>query len=119
MSAVLVVEDNRDLQNLYKAAIRNEGFEPVLANDGLEALNLLKSSSVVPNLIILDLMMPVMDGWQFMEEFNRDPSINKIPVVVCSASKSNPPPNVKVMRKPVDLERLLEVLNSYCGSAKI
>jgi len=116
MSAVLIVEDNPDLQALYRAAVRNEGYEPLLASDGLEALNLLKTSSVQPNVIILDLMMPVMDGWQFMEHFNKDPSINTIPVVVCSASKSAAPPNVKIMKKPVELDRLLDVLNSYCNA---
>lgn len=116
MSAfVLVVEDNADLRLLYRMALKNEGIEVRLAEHGQEALEFLRSSHEKPNLIILDLMMPVMDGWEFLKRKDADHALSPIPVVVCSASKEKLPENVLVLRKPVDLNAVLELAERYCS----
>jgi CheY-like chemotaxis protein len=112
---VLVVEDNPDLRLLYRMALKNEGHVVRLAEHGQAALDLLRASSDKPNLIILDLMMPVMDGWQFLAVKNADPLLAPIPVVVCSASKEHLPTDLPVLNKPVDLQAVLELVNQYCS----
>jgi CheY-like chemotaxis protein len=114
MACVLVVEDNPDLRLLYRMALKNEGLEVQVAEHGQQALEVLRAGGAVPKLIILDLMMPVMDGWEFLKIKNADPALARIPVVVCSASKDTPPPNVLVLPKPVDLEAVLELARRFC-----
>lgn len=114
MGLVMIVEDNADLRHLYQLAVRNEGFKSLAAGDGQDALQILRTTEDLPRLIILDLMMPIMDGWQFLEEKEKDPAIKSIPVVVCSASRDSIPTGLQFIRKPVDLSKLVELLHQYC-----
>lgn len=113
MKQILIVEDNVDLRMLYEQAMSSEGYETISAGNGREALDLLRSGTR-PCVILLDLMMPVMDGWQFLKEREADPALSSIPVVVCSASKENVPDSVRFLRKPVDLDVLLQVAHDHC-----
>ncbi len=111
---VMVVEDNDDLRMLYLQAMKLGGYGVVMASNGKEALELLRSSPTMPRVILLDLMMPIMDGWQFLKEQSLDDKLKDIPVVVCSASKENIPEGVKFLKKPIDLDSLLDVARTYC-----
>lgn len=113
-ACVLVVEDNPDLRLLYRMALKNEGHEIQLAENGQAALDILRATNEKPKLIILDLMMPVMDGWEFLKVRDADVSLAGIPVVVCSASKDNLPSNLPVLMKPIDLEAVIELAARYC-----
>lgn len=113
-NTIMVVEDNDDLRMLYEEALQLEGYKVILASNGLEALNLLKKYPHRPNVIILDLMMPVMDGWTFLEERKKDSSLAQIPIVICSASKENIPTNLKFLKKPIELDQLIDVAIQYC-----
>ncbi|MGE0526948.1 MAG: response regulator [Bdellovibrionales bacterium] len=114
MQCILVVEDNDDLRQLYRQALHMEGYSAVMTTNGREALDLLHTHQPKPRLIILDLMMPVMDGWEFLREQSKDENLRDIPVVVCSAAKDQVPSNVRFIRKPVDLNALLTVVEEHC-----
>lgn len=117
LHSVLIVEDNTDLRSLYNQAVEMKGHKPLLAANGLEALQILRSDKKKPSLIVLDLMMPVMDGWEFLRHQSADPQLSEIPVVICSASKEAMPAEIEVIRKPVDLEVLLQILDKYTDNS--
>jgi CheY-like chemotaxis protein len=79
---VLVVDDDRDLRDLLAAVLSSAGYEVLTAENGAAALSVLRT--VLPDLIILDLMMPVMNGWQFREAQSALPDYARIPVVCLS-----------------------------------
>ncbi len=81
---VLVVEDDRDIREALGEVLQAEGYRVLFAADGCEALEEARRGR--PNVIVLDLMMPRMTGWEFRELQQRDASIAKIPVIVCSAA---------------------------------
>jgi CheY-like chemotaxis protein len=85
---ILIVDDEVDTRTLLTEAIQAEGFEVVAAGDGAEALEYLRSAAEVPCLILLDLVMPNMDGWQFIEERRHDRRLAGIPVVLISGQVS-------------------------------
>ena len=85
---ILLVEDDPDIRISLQTILTEEGFEVVACNNGRDALSRL-GSMTAPDLIILDLMMPVMDGWQFRIQQKNDPSIAQIPVIAISADASS------------------------------
>jgi CheY-like chemotaxis protein len=111
---ILVVEDDAATREALAMILSAEGFTVVGAANGQEALGRLRSD-VRPDLILLDLMMPVMDGWQFRREQAKDPALAAIPVVVLSADgnvhqKAASLKTADYLQKPVDAENLLEVI---------
>lgn len=113
---ILIVEDSTDLQLILKMTVESEGHTTVLASNGKEALDFLKKGKE-PSLILLDLMMPVMDGWEFLKEREKDPELVKIPVVVCSAADRESVSDLRFLKKPVDLTDLVGVLRQTAFSA--
>lgn len=111
---VLIVEDHEDTRHTLAYIVRLYGFTVVTAGNGQEALDLLRKTRPPPCLILLDLMMPVMDGRGFLRERERDPSLNAIPVVIISATDDVPGGIVAALRKPVDLDDLNAILRRYC-----
>ena len=120
MKCVLIVEDNPDLQFLYRRAMTLEGYDVQMTSNGQEALDYLRSGSELPQVIVLDLMMPVMDGFKFLEIQKKDHDLKDIPVVVCSASKERNriPSDVEFHSKPLEIDNLLKVIENYCGTLK-
>ncbi len=106
---VLVVEDDRDTRSALQQVFLSEGYEVAVAENGEQALLLLKTMH--PNAIVLDLMMPVMDGWEFRR---RQSAVSSAPVVTLSASSDKPPPSEAFFRKPVDIARLLAAVDRLC-----
>jgi len=82
---ILIVEDSPELQLLAAQLFTSEGYKLSQAYNGQEALHLLHSMDQLPSLILLDIMMPVMDGIRFLEEVKKEPELAAIPVVVMSA----------------------------------
>src|ERR1039457_3342578 len=109
---ILVVEDDRDIQTVVVQLLESEGFETICANNGREALQVLKDDTQnLPDLIILDLMMPIMDGFEFREEQKRDPRIANVPIVIMSADGNVEPKKHKIdakayIKKPLDIDDL-------------
>ncbi len=82
MSKILIVEDDKFISNAYKIKLEKSGFEIILATDGQEAINILKTQ--VPDLILLDLVMPIKDGFATLKEIKANPEWSSIPVIVAS-----------------------------------
>jgi CheY-like chemotaxis protein len=112
---ILVVEDDADISDVVATSLEDQGYEVVLAANGQEALDKLRDGSPTPDLILLDLMMPVMDGFEFREEQRSDPAIASIPVVLFSAhadlrNTAAQLDAVEWLKKPVELATLLSVV---------
>ena len=118
MHVVLVVEDDIDIRATMCEALEDNGYKAVGAANGLEALAYLRGSNERPSLILLDLMMPVMDGQTFRAEQRADPALASIPVVVISAYRDvdryASELAAECLAKPVRLDTLLETARRHC-----
>jgi CheY-like chemotaxis protein len=113
-----VVDDDDDLRDILGEVIRAEGLEVVLAEHGAAALRHLRDPSAAkPALILLDLMMPVLDGWQLLEAIAADEELRAIPIVVMSAfglrARRTLPLEVPFVEKPVDIDDLIVLLQPF------
>jgi CheY-like chemotaxis protein len=112
---ILVVEDDPDAREALVALLQMKGYRAVPAGNGKEALDYLHKAPL-PDLIILDLWMPVMDGWQFRAEQIKDPRLKKVPVIVVTALSDRADVDAnEIIIKPVDVERLLATVSQYCS----
>jgi CheY-like chemotaxis protein len=117
--SILVVEDDGDLREMMAQVLTLEGFDTATANNGRDALAYL-SSHRKPDVIVLDLMMPVMDGWEFWRHQQADPALAGIPVVVLSAldpSRAADLTGAAFLRKPLDFDRLLATVRQASSPA--
>ena len=117
---VLVVEDDHLIRESLLEVLQDNGFDATGASHGKDALTHLETTSHLPCLILLDLMMPVMDGREFREEQLRRDAIARIPVVVVSAhhdvaDQVKDMEGITYLRKPVKLSELLRVVRAYCA----
>jgi CheY-like chemotaxis protein len=103
---VLIVEDDVDIRETLGELLESAGYEIVRAANGLEALAAARRAP--PDLIVLDLMMPVMDGWQFRSAQRRDPALASVPVIAISASAGSSTIDADTyLEKPFALDRFL------------
>jgi CheY-like chemotaxis protein len=113
---VLVVDDDRDVREAIAEILLSEGVMVVVARDGREALNHLTACPAKPALILLDLMMPRMNGWQLLEHLGGDPALASIPVCVVSASGCASPCGVREqLHKPFEIQALIDVVTRLLG----
>jgi CheY-like chemotaxis protein len=115
---ILLVEDNTDTRDSMALVLELEGYKVVGAANGQEALNHLDTNPH-PCLILLDLMMPVLDGWGFRVRQRQDPALAAIPVVVISAAGSIDQKAASLgvagyLQKPVEIDHLLDMVKHYC-----
>jgi two-component system, chemotaxis family, chemotaxis protein CheY len=111
-SAILVVDDDPELRETLGELLCEEGYETRLAENGKRALDLLRHGAR-PSLILLDLMMPEMNGWQFREEQLKDADLRDIPVVVMTASRGlakEALPVQEILFKPVGLGEIIDAV---------
>jgi len=113
---ILVVEDDHDMRATLAAVLQAEGFVVVQAGNGHDALLMLRQG-LRPCLILLDLMMPLMNGWQFIVERTKDSELANLPVVVMSANAIGglPVPAADFLAKPMRLQALLAVVAKKCS----
>jgi CheY-like chemotaxis protein len=112
---VLVVEDDAGIRESVCQILEEEGFPTVGACNGKEALATLRMLEPPPRLILLDLMMPIMNGWEFYELISRDKTVSRIPVVVMSAQETDVyAGSLRLLRKPLALDQLLSTVNEIC-----
>ena len=104
---VLVVDDDRDIRELLVELLASEGYEVASAPDGRRALA--EARGRRPDVILLDLMMPVMSGWEFREAQLRDPALADIPVVVVTAFEESLD-GTELLRKPFLVEDVLDAV---------
>ena len=118
-SRVLVVEDDVDAREALGELLEQEGIPTISVGNGREALDVLATGQPV-SLILLDMTMPVMDGWEFCEELAKDDRLAKLPVAILTASASHHRLPARrhdagLFVKPVDFDRLLQAVRRYTG----
>lgn len=118
---VLVVDDDRDIRESLCEVLEQEGYRVVSAGNGLEALGYLESARELPALILLDLMMPVMNGFQFRIAQKKNLAWSGIPVIVVTATSraetvsTMDMEGVGFLRKPIELRTLLALIEGTYG----
>ena len=115
---IFLIEDDRDICANLEDLLTSEGYETEVAFDGRDALDRLKGEVNLPSLIILDLMMPKLDGFEFRKEQEKDPLLTNIPVVVMTADGKIEAKSRKVrakafLKKPVDIYDFLAVVRQF------
>jgi CheY-like chemotaxis protein len=120
--AILLVEDDDFIRQEISEALEDEGYSVATAAHGKEALALL-AEGTRPSVVLLDLMMPVMNGWEFLKAFKKDESFAGIPVVILSAFADRATiiggDAISVLRKPINLNALFNVLEEHCAEKLI
>jgi CheY-like chemotaxis protein len=114
---IFIVEDDVDTREMLEKFLELEGYQVETAANGRQELDRL-NHGLRASVIVLDLMMPVMDGWQFRAEQRRDAALASIPVIVVSASGKERLRRIDAdsyLSKPVDLEELLEKITECCS----
>lgn len=116
---VAIIEDDIGIRDSIAEVLQDEGYRVVAADHGRDALDRLEREPAVPCVILLDLMMPVMDGWAFREAQKRHPVLAPVPVIIMTAdSKAKDKADAlgaqAHMGKPLDLEQLLHAIQQYC-----
>lgn len=117
---VFIVEDSEDIGRLIKVYLESEGYEVSSALNGKEALSLLKEMPAQPAVILLDLMMPIMDGYEFRLHQTNDPKLSPIPVIVMTAGQDVQAKARKIgakgyLKKPLDISDLLGAVERFCS----
>ena len=119
---ILVVDDDRDIRDSLIETLEDHGYRAAGAANGIEALAVLRASPERPCLILLDLMMPVMDGQEFREEQLKNPVWAEIPVIVISAygdvEAQARTLSAEYMRKPLGLRPLIDVVRRHCDGGE-
>ncbi|MGQ0506721.1 MAG: response regulator [Myxococcaceae bacterium] len=115
---ILVVEDHDDSRELLVDFLDSHGYAVESAVNGLVAWERLMSDRAVPCLVLLDLTMPQLDGWQLRSRMRRDPRLAELPVIVLSAVDNAVLPEAVqgFVPKPVDLDLLIAIVRRYCGT---
>jgi adenylate cyclase len=116
MKRVLIVDDDDDFRHALGSALGRAGFGIEHATDGLVAMRVLKEGQSVPCAMLIDLMMPNMDGWQLIDTLKNDPQLAHIPSAVVSAARDTRqlPKSVVLFSKPCDLNAVLHFLRKAC-----
>ena len=109
---VLLVDDDEDVRVSLRALLVSQGYAIAEARDGQQALDYLQDNPP-PCLILLDLVMPRMDGWEFLTLKAQDKKLAALPVVITSGTVANLPPNFAVVRKPWNVADLLNLVRKY------
>jgi CheY-like chemotaxis protein len=116
---IMIVEDSLDIQNLLASILESEGYGVDRAMNGYEALEKLRSSVNPPSLVLLDLMMPIMDGYELQTHLQNDPKLSQIPIAVMTAEGDVHSKAVRIgakayLKKPfTDIETILETVGRF------
>lgn len=113
--SILVVEDDDDIRNAIVDLLETEGYTTAAAVNGQDALDKL-AQIPKPCLVLLDMMMPIMNGRQFLDIIMKDSQLAPLPVLIVSAvaDKTNTEGSVGFLKKPIDIDVVLNVVSQYC-----
>jgi CheY-like chemotaxis protein len=112
--SVLIVEDDEDIRAAMAELLENEGFEVSVASNGQEGLEVLGQMGP-PCLVLLDLMMPVMSGEDFLRHVRDNPRMDPIPVIIVTASGRAPLPGTQgILKKPFEISDLFATVSAHC-----
>jgi CheY-like chemotaxis protein len=120
-NVVFVVDDDEDIRSAVQEVLEGEGYATQSASNGKEALEMLRASDAPPSLVLLDLMMPEMDGWELLVRMDEDPTLHRIPVALMSSHPSirsafdrdrgNFARGSLLLPKPLNLLQLLSIVS--------
>jgi CheY-like chemotaxis protein len=111
---ILVVDDDQEIRDAVGGILSDEGYRVEFADNGQTALEILEKGER-PCIVLLDLMMPVMDGWVFMRRLRAATKFSDVPVVAITAvPRVQAPPTTGFLEKPLSLGPLLEMIEKYC-----
>jgi CheY-like chemotaxis protein len=117
---IVLVDDDPDIREALKDVLEDRGFQVRTAANGREALGLLRNLSPPPSAILLDLMMPIMDGYGFLEEHRKDPSLAAIPVAIITAGHGVDQTRIDlvtpIVPKPINVPKLCRTLDDLCAA---
>jgi CheY-like chemotaxis protein len=113
---ILIVEDNEDSRELLADLLSSQGYPVATAENGEVALRRMRDGDL-PALMLLDLTMPVMDGWQLHSVMRADQELNEVPVIIVSAVDGPvvPKGSQGLLPKPIEFELLFAIVKHYCG----
>lgn len=119
---VLLVEDDRDIRLTIADILGDEGYRVATADSGSEALAVIETCT--PRLILLDLMMPGMNGWEFQARLQATPAWRNIPVILLSGGRdlahhATASKATGYLEKPINLQQLLDTVDKYCPLARL
>lgn len=109
---MLIAEDHDDLRDNLRDLLEDEGYDVVVARDGEEALRQLDMQPA--SLVVLDLLLPLRNGYEVYDAMQRDPRLENIPVLVTSTDPTRAPPGLPMMEKPVDADAFLRFVAMAC-----
>jgi DNA-binding response OmpR family regulator len=116
MVSVLIVDDETDIREAVAELLAEEGYEVHDAGDGAEALR--KARAFHPDVVLLDLMMPGMSGWEFCAQRKGDPELERIPIIVLSAlGRVQGIDAAGYLQKPFELDELLSAVKEHAHAA--
>jgi CheY-like chemotaxis protein len=115
---ILIVDDDEAIREALQMALETEGYETAVAAQGEEALAWLHEHPA-PGLMLLDLMMPVMDGWQVIDELRLEGRLHEVPIVVITAFGRGlgSAAGLPLLRKPIELSSLVATVDQHCRAA--
>ena len=115
---VLIIEDDEDIRFTMKALLEMQGYSVECAVNGEDGIQALRRSATLPGVVLLDMNMPVKDGFQFREEQEQDAKLADVPVVLMSAANNIEETTARVrarafIKKPFDFDHVLKVVGEY------
>jgi two-component system, chemotaxis family, chemotaxis protein CheY len=117
---ILLVEDERDHREMLRDLLEYEGFGVEVASNGREGLDRLAALRSPPGLILLDLLMPGMNGWAFLEALQERGTLSEVPVIVITAMTGQSVPLAcEIVKKPIDFPKLIALVRRHCGSKAV
>jgi CheY-like chemotaxis protein len=114
---VAIIEDDSEFRNMLRELLEEEQYRVVAVSNGAEALEVLRGETV-PSVILLDVSMPVMDGFDFLRFRNEDPRLATVPVVLVTNARPHERPTIgvsDVVRKPIDIDEILFAIKRHCA----
>jgi CheY-like chemotaxis protein len=118
---VLVVDDDEDIREIIEIALQAHGYRVDTAADGVDCLRRLRDDPELPAIILLDMMMPNMNGWEVRDQLVADPVLSRVPLVFLTGNvdvRDELHGAVGVLHKPVELSALLEVIGRVASSRR-
>jgi CheY-like chemotaxis protein len=113
-STVLVVEDERESRETLRDLLELEGFRVQTAVNGREALDALNAADQDICIVLLDLFMPVMDGWQVIAQLEADGRLPATKIVIITSAAHKAPAGLPVFEKPLDLDKVIGAVQRLC-----
>jgi len=113
-STVIVIDDEPGYTETVKELLEDEGFSVETATDGRAGLELLRRLGGESCIVLLDLVMPVLDGHAVLREMKADPVLASVPVIITTSDPTRAPAGVPVVTKPFSFDRVLALIKSHC-----